>query len=194
MKKLPDEAFAFYLAQGASRSHQGVARHFEVDKKTVTNRAMKENWKDRVAEHDRQRRAEAEKRAGESVSAMDDRQLKVAGYIQAKSIETLKSMPLATAMDAVRAYKLAAEMERMIRGKPNEESMAEREKRIFADHERWLVPVESEPEVEVEPEVEPAPGVEPDAAEAQPIPEPPPPTAEPVARVVMEDEPEDEDE
>jgi len=190
MKKLPDDAFAFYLALGAGRSHQAVADHYVVDKKTVTNRAVKENWKDRIAEHERKLREESEKKAHESVGAMDDRHLKVAGYIQARAIETIKSMPLDSAMDAVKAYKLAAEMERMIRGRPNEESMAEREKKIFADHERWLVAVESEPA----PEVEPVPEVESDAAEVEPIPEPPPPTAEPVARVVVEDEPEDEDE
>jgi len=186
VKKLPDEAFAFYLAQGAGRSHLGVARHFDVDKKTVTNRAIKENWKDRVAEHDRQRRAETEKRAGESVSAMDDRHLKVAGYIQGKAIETLKSMPLDSAMDAVKAYKLAAEMERMIRGRPNEQSVADLEKKIIAEHERWLVPVEPEPEVEIE--------MATPVAEAEAVSEPETPASDPTAQVIVEDEPEDEDE
>jgi hypothetical protein len=190
VKKLPDEALAVYLAQGAGRSHQAVATHFGVDKKTVTNRAMKENWKGRVAEHDRQRRAEAEKRAGESISAMDERHLKVAGYIQGRSIETLKSMPLDSAMDAVKAYKLAAEMERMIRGRPNEQSVADIEKRIWAEHEQFLVPVDSEPEEE-EPDAM-APQMEPQAE--SPPPAEPEPMLEPQTPVVEEQVPEEDDE
>jgi hypothetical protein len=186
VKKLPDEAFAFYLAQGAGRSHQGVATHYGVDKKTVTNRAVAENWKDRVAEHDRQRRAEAEKRAGESISAMDERHLKVAGYIQGRSIETLKSMPLDSAMDAVKAYKLAAEMERMIRGRPNEQSVADLEKKIIAEHERWLVPVEAEPVPEIEADEVDARTESLTPVEVEPVVEPPTP-------VVEEQQPEDDD-
>ena len=148
MKKLPDDAFGFYLALGAGRSHQLVARHYGVDKKTVTNRAIKERWKERVAEHERKIREESEKKAHESLSAMDERQLKVSSYIQAKAIETLKAMPLDSAMDAVKAYKLGVEMERMIRGRTNQESAEDIEKKIRGEHERWLPHNEDEPDGE----------------------------------------------
>jgi secreted Zn-dependent insulinase-like peptidase len=140
VKKLPDDAFAYYLALGTARSHQAVADHFDVDKKTVTNRAVKETWKDRIAEHERKLREEAEKKAHESVSAMDERQLRVASYIQAKAIEALKAIPIDSAMDGVKAYKLAVEMERMIRGHTNKETAEDIEKKIRGEHERWLVP------------------------------------------------------
>jgi hypothetical protein len=122
---------------------------------------------------------------------MDDRQLKVSAYIQGKAIETLKSMPLDSAMDAVRAYKLAAEMERMIRGKPSEQSVADLEKKIWAEHERFLVPVELEPESEEEPEGT-EPQAEPQAESRSPA------EAEPTFQlqtpVVEEPAPEEDDE
>ena len=125
MKKLPDDAFAVYLAMGSRRSHDAVAKQFGVDKKTVTNRAVKEGWKERIAEHERKQREDAEKKARETLDTMNERQLKVASFIQLRAIDALKSMPLDSAMDAVRAYKLGAEMERDIRGQPSQQSAAE---------------------------------------------------------------------
>jgi hypothetical protein len=181
MKKLPDDAFAFYLSQGLGRSHQAVADHYGVDKKTVTNRAVKEGWKQKIEDHEREQRLVQEKKAAESLEAMNDRHLKVIGYIQARGIEALKAMPIESAIDAVRAISLAIEKERLIRGEPTERTAMDIEKKIREEHERWLVPVEPEPI--------PAPGPEAvPATDAAPVPEParapepspvPAPTTEP---------------
>ena len=193
MKKLPDDAYAIYLAMGTRRSHQAVAKQCGVDKKTVTNRATKEHWKERVAEHERKLLEESERKAHETLGAMDDRQLKVAGYIQARAIETLKAKPLDSAMDAVKAYKLGAEMERMIRGSPSQkQSVIDIEKKIWEDHERYLVPADPEPDPELEPDPQPVGEADAPAPQAAPQPEPEPqPEAEPRTAAVEEQEPED---
>lgn len=177
MKKLPDDAYAFYLGLGLGRSHQAVADHYGVDKKTVTNRAVKEGWKERLANYEREQRAIQEKKATESLEVMNDRHLKVIGYIQAKGIEALKAMPIESAIDAVRAITLAIEKERLIRGEPTERTAMDIEKKIREEHERWLVPVDPEPPPAPEPaaasdavpEPDPAPTIEPKpASDAQP--------------------------
>ena len=145
MKKLPDDSFAFYLALGLNRSYQAVADHYGVDKKTVTNRAVKESWKEKLADHEREQRKAQEKKAAESLEAMNDRHLKVLSFVQAKSIEALKTMPIESAIDAVRALAIAIEKERLIRGEPTERSAIDIEKKIREEHDRWLVPVEPEP-------------------------------------------------
>jgi len=142
VKKLPDDAYAYYLALGPRRSHQAVADHFDVDKKTVTNRAVKESWRQRIDDHERAERERLERKAAESVEAMNDRHLKVISYIQAKGVEALKSMPLDSAIDAVRAITIAIDKERVIRGEPAQRSTIDIERRIREEHERWEAPAE----------------------------------------------------
>ncbi len=142
MKKLPDDAYAAYLAMGARRSHQAVADRFDVDKKTVTNRAIKEGWKQRIEDHERSERERLERNAAETVATMNDRHLKVISYIQAKGLETLRSKPLDSAIDAVRAIKIAIDEERVIRGEPTQRSTIDIERRIRDEHERWEAPEE----------------------------------------------------
>jgi hypothetical protein len=156
VKKLPDDAYAIYLGLGPRRSHQAVADHFDVDKKTVTNRAVKESWRQRIDDHERAERERLERKAAESVEAMNDRHLKVISYIQAKGLEALKSMPLDSAIDAVRAITIAIDKERVIRGEPAQRSTIDIERRIREEHERWEAPAEpAKPEQPAKPE-EPA--------------------------------------
>ena len=169
MKKLPDDAFAVYLAMGARRSHQAVADRFGVDKKTVTNRAIKENWKQRIEDHERSERERLERKASETVEAMNDRHLKVIAYIQAKGLEALRSMPLDSAIDAVRAITIAIDKERVIRGEPAQRSTIDIERRIRDEHERWEAPEEPvKPEEPETPEMPPTPEAPATSDEPQP--------------------------
>lgn len=155
MKKLPDDAYAVYLGLGSRRSHQAVADHFGVDKKTVTNRAVKENWRQRIEDHERVERQRLERKATETVEAMNDRHLRVISFIQTKGIEALKSMPLDSAIDAVRAITIAIEKERVIRGEPAQRSAIDIERRIREEHERWEAPEEPpKPEEPAAPETQ----------------------------------------
>ena len=155
MKKLPDDAFAFYLALGQGRSYQAVATHFDVDKKTVTNRAVRENWQDRLLEHEKAERERMEKKAAESIEAMNDRQLKLVSFIQAKAVEALKVLSLDSAMDAVRALQIAIEKERLIRGEPTERTAIDIERKIRSEHDRWMVPAIEAHVSDTEPEEPP---------------------------------------
>ena len=107
-KKLPSDALAYYLGQGPSRSHQAVADHFGVSKRTVTATAVKEGWKEAVQQADSRVREKASENYVETLQQMNERHLKVLRFIQGRSIESLKSLPIESAMDAVRAYTLAA--------------------------------------------------------------------------------------
>ena len=164
-RKLPPNAFAYYLELGVGRNYEAVGKQFGCSKRTVTNHATKDRWQERLAEAERARTKKAEEKAIETLDAMDERQLKVLRYIQGKAIETLKATPMDSAMDAVRAYTLAIEKERLIRGEPTERTAMDIEKKIREEHEKWLVPVE-------EPEPAPVPeSVPPPAADAAPAPE-----------------------
>jgi hypothetical protein len=173
VKKLPDDAYAVYLGMGTRRSHQAVADRFGVDKKTVTNRAIKEGWKQRIDDHDRAERERIERKASETVEAMNDRHLKVISYIQAKGLEALRSMPLDSAIDAVRAIKIAIDEERVIRGEPTQRSTIDLERKLRDEHERWEAPEEPvKPEEPPVPEAPVAPDELPQASDGGNAPEP----------------------
>jgi hypothetical protein len=179
-KKLPLEAYAYYVSLSlAERSYDAVATKFDVCERTVADTAKRDHWQERIAEQERRARDRVDERAVETLAQMNERHLKVFRYVQGKSIETIKSVPLESAMDAIKAYALAAEKERLIRGEPTERTAMDIEKKIREEHERWLVPVEEDatdnapasggdPQAEQSPTVE-EPGANENAGDDQPM-------------------------
>ncbi len=118
--KLPPEAFEFYVSLGPDRSYEKVAGHYDVSKRAVTNAAGRDNWVGRLAKIEAEARQATDKKLGESIEEMNERHLKVVKAVLGKGLETLKSLSLANAMDAVRAIDMALKQERVIRGEPSE--------------------------------------------------------------------------
>jgi hypothetical protein len=120
IRKLPPEALSFYLSLGPGRSYEKVAANYSVDKRSVTNLAKREGWADKLKEFERDAREKAEEKVRESTNAMNVRHLKTVQMVQKKALDALRTLPLATGMDAVRALILAVDKERLIRGEPSE--------------------------------------------------------------------------
>ncbi len=119
-RKLPPDALAYYLSLGLERSYQAVADHYHVSKAAVSNRAQKEDWQGRVLEIEDKARQKATEKAAETMEEISNRHLRAMRVIQAKALETLKSMSLDTAMEAVRSLELAVKGERLIMGEPSD--------------------------------------------------------------------------
>ena len=119
-RKIPPEAFSFYYGLGPSRSYQAVAEKYDVSKRAVTDLAGRERWMARIEELERKARENSDQQIQESLEEMNERHLKTLKYIRAKALDTLKAMPLASAMDAVKALELTIKHERLIRGEPSE--------------------------------------------------------------------------
>jgi hypothetical protein len=139
-RRLPPEAFAYYLGLGVGRSYGAVADKFGVSKTAVANLAAREGWQARAAEIDRKAADAAVAKSVESLEAMNDRHLRSLRAIQGKALEALRTMSLTDAMDAVRALDLAIRQERVIRGEPSERTALEVEDVIRREYERWMVP------------------------------------------------------
>jgi hypothetical protein len=119
-RKLPSDAFSFYFSLGPSRSYQAVAEKFDVSKRAVSNLADREGWQARIVELERKAREQADAKALETLDDMNERHLKVLRFIQGRAIDALKTMPIESAMDAVRAYTMSVDKERTIRGEPSD--------------------------------------------------------------------------
>jgi len=135
---LPADAFAYYVSLGPTRSYDAVALKFEVSKRTVTRTALREQWQGRLEATEKQVRERVDARAVETLEEMNTRHLTTMKLVQRKALDALRTMPLATCMDAVRALSIAVDKERVIRGEPTERSAISVEDVIKREYERWL--------------------------------------------------------
>lgn len=140
--RIPPDAFDLYVGLGADRSYQRVADEFGVSKRAVTKLAARERWQEHVVALERKAREGTEKRALESLEGMNLRHLKSLKVVQGKALEALRSMPLSTAMEAVRALDMAIRQERLIRGEPSDRTAISVEEVIRREYERWMLPEE----------------------------------------------------
>ena len=136
--RLPAEAMAYYLSLGEDRTYAAVAERYGISRTTVAKRAAKENWQREVEDLNTRLRARAAREVTESLDDMNVRHLKLVKVIQGKALEALKRMPLASAMDAVRALDKAIAQERLIRGEPTERTALSIEDVIKREYDRWM--------------------------------------------------------
>jgi flagellar biosynthesis GTPase FlhF len=120
IRKLPPEAYSYYLSLGIGRSYSKVAKHYGVQKSTVTEHAVQENWQEKIEAAERDAQAAAEKKAQESIQEMNERHLKTAQLVQRKALEDMRTQPFASSIDATRALFLGMDKERLVRGEPTD--------------------------------------------------------------------------
>lgn len=119
-RRIPENAFEIYQAMGEGRSYEALADRFEVSKRAVTKAAAREKWQERLSAIQARAREAADQVSVDVRKEAAERHLKVARFIQSRSIEALKAMPIESAMDAIRAYGIAVNMERLVLGEPTD--------------------------------------------------------------------------
>lgn len=153
-KKIPAEAFDAYVAMGESRSYQRVAEIYRCSKQAVTVRANREKWQTRLAELHAKARVERDQRAQQTLAELSLHHLKLWEVVERRALEGLRSFPITSAMDAVKALDLATKNIRLIRGEPTErtesiEAVIKREfDQFLTDRptDGWEEPVDAEHE------------------------------------------------
>lgn len=147
-RKIPQDAFAFYLSLGPGRSYAQVAKNFGVSKRAVVTLATRENWQRQAEDLERTAREKANAKAGESIEEMNERHLKIARVVQNKALEALRQFPLETALHAVRALESSVRQERAIKGEPAGETTSSIEDIIRREYSRWMLGGEDDVEKE----------------------------------------------
>jgi hypothetical protein len=148
-RKLPSDAFDHYVAMGDHRTYAAIAKQFGVSKRCVTKRAAKEEWTERLAKIQADKRVITDRQMSEGLAEMQERHMKIVRLMAGRALEGLKNNPIDNGMDAMRAADLAVKLERLLSG----ESTARTEKTIeeITRHEiRTLlkvVPAEPEPQL-----------------------------------------------
>lgn len=135
-KRLPADAFGYYLNLGPDRGYAAVAEHYGVSKRAVTALASKEHWQERVAQAEAKVQEQAQQQYVDAVRQMNEQHLKVLQFMLSRGVEGLKNAPVSTFGDALKAVSIAIDKERLIRGEPTDrtesvESIVKRETARF---------------------------------------------------------------
>jgi hypothetical protein len=141
-RKIPADAFDFYVGLGVARSYQAIAKRYGATKGAVVAFAKREHWQERLAEIEAKVRKAGDERAAESLEEVRSRHLKAARAIQAKAIQALQTMSLSSAMEAVRALDLGVRTERLLIGEPSERTAVSIEELIKSEMRDLLVVAE----------------------------------------------------
>lgn len=137
-RKLPDDAFGHYVSLGPDRSYSAVAEHYGVSKKTVTRLATSQHWQERLNDAEIKARENTQKKLVETLEDVNERHLKMLRAVQTRALETLRSMPLKSAIDAVRSLHDAIKTERVVIGEPGDRTAVSVEDAIKEQYQRWM--------------------------------------------------------
>ncbi len=136
--RIPPDAFDFYFSLGSDRSYKAVADRYGVTKRAVTKVAAREGWQRRAADLESQVREATDKKTVETREQMNSRHLRSLKIIQGKALEALRSMPIESAIDAVRSLGLSIKQERLIRGEPGDRTAVTMEQVVRDEFSRWM--------------------------------------------------------
>ncbi len=138
VRRIPPDAFEYYVSLGEDRSYQSVADHYSFTKRAIQNLATRQDWPGRLERIDRESRGRIDKRLGETLDEIRARHLKTLRAMNARALEALKTYPLRTGWDGIRAAEAAVKLERLIIGEPTDRSAVSVENTIREEYERWM--------------------------------------------------------
>ena len=142
-RRIPSDAFDFYVSLDTKRSYRAVAEHYGVSKRAVTKCAGREKWSERLARIESTAREKSDQRLAETIEDMRTRHLKTIRAMSARALRALSEYPLTTGMDGMRAAELAIKLERLVAGEATDRT-ATVEETVRRESERWLEVAESD--------------------------------------------------
>ena len=151
-RRIPPDAFEFYVSLGEDRSYQKVAEHYKFTKRAIQGCAHRENWARRLEKIERESRERTDKRLGETLDDIRERHLKTLRAMNGRALEALKTYPISSGMDAIRAAEAVIKLERLIVGDPTDRSAVSVEEVIKREFTRWMDDEDQDDERDDEPE------------------------------------------
>ena len=137
-RRIPSDAFEYYVSLGEDRSYQKVAQEFEFSKRAIQNCAHRENWARRLEKIERESRERVDRRLGETLDDIRERHLKTLRAMNGRALEALRTFPISSGMDAIRAAEAVIKLERLVCGEVTDRSAVCVEDVIKREFARWM--------------------------------------------------------
>lgn len=118
MPRMPADSFERFVALGPSRSYARLAAALGCSKRSVTARARREGWQQRLQSIDAEARSRSDQKLAETTAAVNDRHLRTLRAVQAKALQALTTAPTGTAAQASATLIAAVRAERAIVAPP----------------------------------------------------------------------------
>jgi hypothetical protein len=118
--KLDDDAFTFYAMLGVERSFEAVAKHYHVNKRTVTRTATRERWAERLEEIEKKAREKNDAKLADTMHERAMRHRKMILAMASRAAKAIQEHQLDSCMDGIKAAEIAIKLERLIAGEPSE--------------------------------------------------------------------------
>ena len=119
MPRLPADAFERFMQLGPGRSYSKLAGVLGCSKRSVTARAAKEGWQQRLSGIEADARSKSDQKLAETTAAINDRHLRTLRAVQGKALQALTSAPMGTAAQAAATLIAAVRAERAIVSPPD---------------------------------------------------------------------------
>ena len=89
-RRVPQDAFDYYVSLGAERSYQAVADHYGVTKRAITKVAAREGWAKRLEKIEREARESSDRKLAETIEETRSRHLRTLRAMNARAISALQ--------------------------------------------------------------------------------------------------------
>ena len=147
-KRLPPDAFGYYVSLGPARSHQAVAERFDVHKRTVVRTADRENWADRLAAIEKEAREASDRQLAKDLGEMHLRHRKMLTAMASRAARALQEFPLTSGMEGIKAAAVVIKLERLLSGEPTERTSVDVEQVIRREYQQLMEVEEEETETD----------------------------------------------
>jgi len=136
--KLPEDAFAFYVALGTDRSYDAVAAHFQVNRRTVVRGAARDRWAERLEAIEQTTRALNDAKLAGEIHEMHMQHNKLLKAMASRVASALQSYQLTSAMEGLRGAEIVIKLQRTIAGEPAEKTSVSVERVTRGELARFL--------------------------------------------------------
>lgn len=136
--KVPEDAFAFFVALGSGRTYDEVAKRYQVSKRTVTRAAAREKWTERLVGIEERTRQLTDERLVDTLHERDMRHRRIVMAMAARAAKALQTHELTSCMEGAKVAELAIKLERLISSQPAEAMTISVEKATRDELARFL--------------------------------------------------------
>ncbi len=119
-RKIPPDAFEYYVSLGPTRTYRAIAERYEVTTRAVTKCAARERWSERLVKIEQEAQERCDRKLGDVFEQARERHLKTLKAMHARALTALKQYPLSSGMDAMRAAEMVIKLERLVMGEASE--------------------------------------------------------------------------
>jgi hypothetical protein len=124
VSKIPIDAFELYVGMGTERSYEEVARHYNVNKRSVTRAAHRERWSERLTMIQRAAQARVDEKLIGDIEEMKLRHRKLLRAMASRAAQAIATHALEDGMQGIRAAEITVKLERLMMGEPSDRSEA----------------------------------------------------------------------